>query len=158
MVKSCNFDFEYSIIFDADNTLYEVEPKKAYKVQNSYICNLLNISIDLFEKQYQQAIEKIKKEKSLIKRNRTYSISKTINLILKKKQIKLDNKIIKNISKKALDLFYIELLESGIKYNENTILLMEKLRQKYNLFIASDEFEEPLKKKLNLVLINLSKY
>ena len=145
-----------SLIFDADNTLYKTNPKEAYKKQFSFICDSLRLDEKQFEEEWKKIIAGVILSNSLIERSRKYSLMKTINVLLDKASFK-ENKA-ENIVDKSIDLFYKELFRGGVVFDKNTASMILSLKKKYDIFIASDEYKEPLEKKLSFVFRDFLKY
>ena len=147
-----------SLIFDADNTLYKLKPKKAYKKQFSFLSDLFCVDVNEFEKEWKKIVKKNILSASLIKRSRKFSLKEALNILLNKKKTVFDKNIIEKRIDESLFLFYEELLKSGIKFDKKIPLMILRLKKKYNLFVASDEYEKFLEKKLSFMFGNLKYY
>lgn len=144
-----------AIIFDADNTLYKVRNKEAYKKMFSALQKETGARAGILEREWKKIVENIMQTDILRKaelRKREYSLG----LLLEKSGIK-DKSRIKKITEAVLSLFWKQIIED-LEYDDCTKKAVASLKKKYALAIASDEFRVPLEKKLNHVFGNWKKY
>ncbi|MCK5039781.1 MAG: HAD family hydrolase [Candidatus Aenigmarchaeota archaeon] len=147
-----------SLIFDADNTLYKVNAKTAYEKQFSFICDSFGFDRIAFKEEWKKIIKTVEFSTSLIKRSREYSFTRAINIALEKKKHHVEKNIIEDVVEKSLELFYEELLKTGIEFDKKIPPMILKLKKRYNLFVASDEYRKPLLKKLSFMFGNSDDY
>ena len=144
-----------AIFFDADNTLYKLNAKRAYRNLFKYLSQEIKIPPKKIEKKWQEILDDVldNPEKSLLPyyRHRLYPIKETL------KFYDFSAKKSEALSKKALDKFFDDLVKD-IKFEKNLKNLIQKLKKKYKLIIFTEEFKEYLPKKLNRIFGGWKKY
>ena len=144
-----------AIFFDADNTLYKLNSKRAYQKLFGYLSKEIKIPPKDIKKKWQIILDKIlndsKKSLSPYYRHRAYPIKETL------KFYGLNAKKSEALSKKALNIFFDAIAED-IKFEKNLKNLIKELKKKYKLIIFTEEFKEYLPKKLNKFFGNWKKY
>ena len=144
-----------AFFFDADNTLYKLNSKRAYRNLFKYLSQEIKIPPKKIEKKWQKILDGIlndpKKSLSLHYRHRLYPIKETL------KFYDLNAKKSEALSKKALDKFFNDIVED-IKFEKNLKNLIKELKKKYKLIIFTEEFKEYLPKKLNRIFSDWKKY
>ncbi len=127
------------IIFDADNTLYKINNKEAYRKLYDFLNKELKIPKEKIKKNYKEIISKLKYSSKPIKRKHSYSIK----LLLEKYHA--DNK--ERILEEAIEIFWNQIIEDLIIIPEMTDIL-KRLKENFRFVIATNEFLEILEKKL----------
>lgn len=127
------------IIFDADNTLYKINNKEAYKKLYDFLAKELKIPKEKIKEKHKKIIGKLKYSSKPIKRKHSYSIK----LLLEKYHA--DNK--ERILEEAIKIFWNQIVEDLIIIPE-MIGILKRLKENFRLVIASEEFLEILEKKL----------
>ena len=144
-----------AIFFDADNTLYKLNSKRAY--QNLFEClsKETGISPKDIKKKWQEILDSAlndpKKSLSPHYRNRLYPIKETLKFYGFSAQKS------ETLSKKALDIFFDAIVED-MKFEKNFKELIKELKKKYKLIIFTEEFKEYLPKKMNRIFGDWKKY
>jgi len=144
-----------AIFFDADNTLYKVNSKRAYRNLFEYLFQQIKIQPKKIEKEWKKILDNVsndsKKSLSPHYRHRLYPIKETL------KFYGLEAKKSEALSKKALDNFFNDVVED-MESEKNLKNLIKELKKNYKLVIFTEEFEEYLPKKLNKIFGNWKKY
>ncbi len=144
-----------AIFFDADNTLYKLNSKRAYQNLFGYLSKEIGIPRVNIEGIWQVILDDVldNPEKSLSPyfRHRLYPIKETL------KFYGLSAKKAEAFSKKALNKFFDDLAED-IKFEKNLKNLIKELKKKYKLIIFTEEFKKYLPKKLNRIFGNWKKH
>lgn len=141
-----------AVVFDADNTLYITEKNNAYEEQFSYLEKEARVKKDIIRERW----EKIKGElasqnKAPDKARRPYSI--TYALV----GLGVEPEKAEKLSRESLEIFWKAILRDLV-FDKEVRKILQGLKKKYKLIIASDEFEKELKMKLNRVFIDWRKY
>jgi putative hydrolase of the HAD superfamily len=144
-----------AIFFDADNTLYKLNSKRAYQNLFGYLSQKIKIPPKKIEKKWQGILDSVlndsKKSLSSHYRHRLYPIKETLKFYgFNKKKSEL-------ITKKSLNKFFDDLAED-MKFEKNLKNLIKELKKKYKLIIFTEEFKEYLPKKLNRIFGDWKKY
>jgi len=147
-----------SLIFDADNTLYKTDPKKAYEKQFSFLCKSLCLNRDALEREWKNILKTVVLSNSLVERSRQFSLAKAVNAALNGKRTCANERSIEKAVKESIELFYEEVLRSGMDFSKKTPSMILRLKKKYNVFVASDEYRAFLEKKLSFVFGNMKDY
>ena len=144
-----------AIFFDADNTLYKLNSKRAYQKLFKYLSQEIKTPPKNIKKKWQEILDNIldNPEKSLSPyyRNRLYPIKKTL------KFYGLSEKKAEALSKKALNKFFDAIVED-IKFEKNLKELIKELKKRHKLIIFTEEFKKYLPKKLNRIFGDWKKY
>jgi putative hydrolase of the HAD superfamily len=145
-----------AIFFDADNTLYKLNSKRAFPNFFKFLSKETSIPKKDIEKKWREILlneilTNPKKSMSPHYRHRLYLIEETLKFYgFNKKKAEL-------IAKKSLNKFFDDLIED-IKFEKNLKNLIKELKKKYKLIIFTEEFKEYLPKKLNKIFGNWKKY
>jgi putative hydrolase of the HAD superfamily len=144
-----------AIFFDADNTLYKLNSKRAYQNLFGYLSEESEISPKKIKKKWQEILDEIlnnpKKSMSPHYRHRLYLIKETL------KFFGFSQKKSETLAKKAMNKFFDDLVQD-IKFEKNLKNLIKELKKKYKLIIFTEEFKGYLSKKLNKIFGNWKKY
>jgi putative hydrolase of the HAD superfamily len=144
-----------AIFFDADDTLYKLNSKRAYQNLFKYLSKEIGIPRVNIEGRWQVILDDVldNPEKSLSPyyRHRLYPIKETLKFFgfsQKKSEV---------IAQKALNKFFDDITED-IKFEKNLKNLIKELKKKYKLIIFTEEFKKYLPKKLNRIFNDWKKY
>ncbi|MCK4555773.1 MAG: HAD family hydrolase, partial [Candidatus Aenigmarchaeota archaeon] len=144
-----------AVLFDADNTLYKVRAEKAYARLFNYIAGEANSDAKTVENIWRGHINNILKSedaRSAEKRKREYSIE----IVLGQLGI-VDAEKVMEITKKALELFWQQVIDD-LEYEAESASVIARIREKFRVAVASDEYRENLEGKLNHVFGGWKKY
>ncbi len=144
-----------AIIFDADNTLYKVRTEKAYEKLFNCIAKETNSDIKTVENIWRGHINNILNSddaRSAEKRKREYSIE----IVLGQLGIP-DKKQVLDITKKALDIFWQQIIDD-LKYDAEYASVISRIMKKFRVSVASDEYRKNLEGKLNHVFGTWNNY
>ncbi len=144
-----------AVLFDADNTLYKVRAEKAYARLFNYIAEKANSDAKTVENIWRGHINNILKSedaRSAEKRKREYSIE----IVLGQLGI-VDAEKVMEITKKALELFWQQVIDD-LEYEAEYTSVIARIRKKFRVAVASDEYRENLEGKLNHVFGEWKKY
>ena len=137
------------IIFDGDHTLYFPHTSKAYDRKFSFLERKTGISRSEIRKVWEGIVDEVKGDPNPEKRTREYSTKKTLE------KLHVDNPDL--LAEKAVDVFWTS-VKDNLQVRDDAEALLNDLREKYTLVIASDEFEKRLVGKLNSFLQDWKKY
>ncbi len=134
------------VIFDADHTLYSIEPEHAYEEMFKYLAKVLKEEKSVVERAWREHVKNImnsKHAKDPEKRSRRYSLY----ILLGQFGITNESEI-ERITHDALDIFWSTVLES-LRPARDLKKVINTLKKDHILCVASDEFMDVLESKLN---------
>ena len=137
-----------AVLFDADNTLYKVRTEKAYAKLFNCIAEEANSDAKTVENIWRGHINNILKSENALsaeKRKREYSIE----IVLGQLEI-VDKKKVMEITKKALELFWQQIIDD-LEYETEYASVVVRIRKNFRVAVASDEYRGNLEGKLNHV-------
>ena len=140
-----------AIVFDADDTLYKVKTKNAYKKKFEFLSKKIGVESNLIEMIWREIVKGVVRSKNPNKRRREYSLVKTLV------NFGIEEKKAKKLAKDALKIFWGKVVED-LEFSPKIKNIIKKLSKKYKLIVASEEFRPNLEKKLNKVFGNWRRY
>ena len=143
-----------AIIFDADNTLYEVNKERAYNEMFLALEDDTGVKSDKIKREWDSVKESITSSDSW-KDLKNWNRERTIDIVLGK--IKIKENARKKIISRSLGVFWKCIIED-LGFDGSEKKTMDELKKKYVLVVASDEFRPHLEAKLNKVFKNWRRY
>lgn len=136
-----------AIVFDADHTLYKPRTERAYEVKFKYLAGRLGISARRLREIWEEQVERAINAGGPENRAREAVLEKTLMEL----ELPLEDR--EDLVEEALDRFWRQVVED-LEYEREVDSVIERLRGRGIdiMAVASDEFREPLERKLNRVL------
>jgi putative hydrolase of the HAD superfamily len=137
------------VIFDADHTLYDIDTSHAYEDMFRYLAKVLRGEKSVIERTWREHVRNIlnsRDAKNPEKRKRRYSLY----ILLGQFNI-TDDKTMEEIMEHALEIFWSGVLET-LEPKKNMRDVLKELKNDSVLCVASDEFKDVLKPKLEKAL------
>ncbi len=131
------------VMFDADNTLYDIFPEVAYKKLYDLLSRMKNKPPEEIKERHRNLINEVKKSKDPKKRTLLYTLSKLLND--------------KDMVEEAYELFWHNICNE-LKPRKHLKEVIRELSYDYELIVFSDEFKPILINKLNSVFPEWKEY
>ncbi|MDY6778230.1 MAG: HAD family hydrolase [Candidatus Nanohaloarchaea archaeon] len=142
-----------AVIFDADHTLYTPRTERAYEEKFAYLGNRLGIDSDRLREIWRKQVDKAINADDYRKRARDVVLEKTLM------ELELSIEEREDLVDHALERFWEQVVDD-LEYDPAVERVLENL-QRYGVelvAVASDEFRQPLERKLDHVLGNWQDY
>lgn len=135
------------IIFDADHTLYVPKAEKAYEEKFRYLANELGISRKRLREIWEQQVDRALDIDEPGARQREKVLERTLM------ELELPKEERSDLIEEALDRFWSQVVDD-LDYDEDTPAMLRRLEDEgiRLVAVASDEFKQPLERKLDQVL------
>ncbi len=135
-----------AIIFDADFTLYSVNPRKAYEKKFNYLHSKTGIGATELKEEWKKFVENLVSRgvRDYVKRSREYS---TVRVLV---SMGVEEKRAEKLASEALTVFW-EAVAEDLDFDPEITGVIERMKKKYRLCVASDEFRKSLEMKLGQV-------
>ncbi|MDY6770840.1 MAG: HAD family hydrolase [Candidatus Nanohaloarchaea archaeon] len=142
-----------AVIFDADHTIYVPRTEQAYREKFKYLSQRLGVSQDRLRSIWEEQVDEALNADDPEKRKREVVLEKT----LMETELPADQR--GELAEEAVERFWSHVVDD-IEYDEETEAMMDRLRQQGldMVAVASDEFREPLERKLNHMLGDWERY
>ncbi|MCJ7428950.1 MAG: HAD family hydrolase [Candidatus Nanohaloarchaeota archaeon QJJ-5] len=142
-----------AIIFDADHTLYTPKTEQAYEKTFSYLAGELGLQQDRLREIFEQEVNKATDSDDPTDRHRHTVMKQT----LLNTELPVEDR--NRMAQQAVDRFWDQVI-ADIEYNRELPMMLERIHDRgiELLGIASDEFRDPLERKLNTVLGDWEQY
>ena len=140
-----------AIIFDADHTLYRPRTERAYQKKFSFLSSKTGVPAEKLREKWKSVVRGLAESgiRDSNKRSREYSTIETL------KSFGVGEEKGRKIAEEALKIFWSEV---DLDFDPEVRNVIAKLKEKYNLCVASDEFKNGLEMKLNRVFGDWKKY
>ena len=133
-----------AVFFDADKTLYSINTERAYYSMYEFIAEKTGLSMESLKKRHTEEIKKLAKTSDPKKRDRFVPV---FNIVKDEK-----------IANEAVDIFWDQIVKD-LKPFENVKETISALKKNgFLLVVTSDEFVCGLKRKLNKIFDDYTKY
>lgn len=140
-----------AILFDADNTLYKIKKSRATEGMLSFLEKETGIKKGRLRDVLENVKNEVKASSDPEMRKREYAVKIALY------RLEYDSKDSENLSRKSADIFN-SIVAKDLEFEKDNRKILRGLKKKYRLAIASDEFEDFLKMKLNKALVDYRKY
>jgi HAD superfamily hydrolase (TIGR01509 family) len=142
-----------AIIFDADHTLYEPQTEKAYDRKFGYLADQLGLDEERLRDIWNEQVAEVLGSLDPDERHRKRILAQTLA------EMELSPAGREDIVDEALERFWDQVVED-LSYEDGVPQMLDELRDRgiELVAVASDEFREPLERKLNRVFGDWNEY
>ncbi len=140
-----------AIIFDADHTLYRPRTERAYQKKFSFLSSKTGVPAEKLREKWKSIVSSLVENgiRDSDRRCREYSTAEAL------RSFGIEEGKIEKLVEEALKVFWSEI---GLEFDPEVKNIIAKLKEKYRLCVASDEFRKGLEMKLNKVFGDWKKY